>query len=73
MQSAATACELERQFESNGGGQATLVAVKREKMGRTHDAGGGNMEDVEAAVSAGEGMGGRELKRFGQNVSKVTL
>ena len=73
MQSAATACELERQIESNGGGQTALIAIERNEMGRTHDPSGGNMENVEATMPAGEGMGGRELKRVGQNVGEVAL
>ena len=49
---------LDRDDESGGFGELLLIRIEGQEMGGANDAGGGDMEDVEGAVSAGEGVGG---------------
>jgi len=61
----------ERQLETRRAGEALLIGVEGEEMGGTHDAGGGDAEDVEATVAATDCVGGGEAGGFGKNVSQV--
>jgi hypothetical protein len=55
----------QRQLETRRGGEALLIGVEGEEVGCTHDAGGGDVEDVVSTMAAGERVGGGETGGFG--------